>query len=134
MYGFYMSQSLFYLQIYFKIRNKYMVFVLSESKCDSLGQQTEKNSRNTWNSQNANFLLNLIVLLNKNRSRESLFTLDRGKVDNAGMTKLLGLLLYLLEDQSCEFLQTSVFELLCQVSCCCSPINHTSGWKWYICR
>ena len=67
-----------------------MVFVLSESKCDSLGHQTEKNSRNTWNSQNAHFLLNLIVLLNKNRSRESLFTLDRGKVDNAGMTQLLG--------------------------------------------
>ena len=67
-----------------------MLFVLSESKCDSLGHQTEKNSRNTWNSQNAHFLLNLIVLLNKNRSRESLFTLDRGKVDNAGITKLLG--------------------------------------------
>ena len=42
-----------------------MVFVLSESKCDSLGQQTEKNSRNTWNSQNVHFLLHLIVLLNK---------------------------------------------------------------------
>ena len=45
--------------------------------------------------------------------------MDSGKVDNVGMTKLLGFFLDLLADKSCEYLQASVIELFCPVSGSC---------------
>ena len=59
------------MYIYFNIKNREMMFFLCESECDYLGQQNEKNMKQT----SGNFVLNPIVTLHKIRFRGSILTL-----------------------------------------------------------